>query len=267
MVGSSICSKTGLKIKGKYGTYIVKEKIGKGGNGIVYVTELYDGGKELPYKGNYAIKFLEISSKFVHEKEKRVQRFIKEIKTVLLFQDSIRGIIPIYDASIFLEENQENIWYLMPKADRYNIKNFSVKEKLVQMIQVGNCIKQLHERGFAHRDIKPKNLLIFENHLCLSDFGLVWNIEDTVGTITEVNDRLGPQNIRPPEMQMIEAVNGVDYRKSDVYLFAKTIWIVLHDDYNKGFSGEYSRSHSAVYINKDDFKLETAEPLHCLMEQ
>ena len=127
----------------------------------------------------------------MREKEKRVQRFIKEIKTVLSFQDSIRGIIPIYDASIFLEENQENIWYLMPKADRYNIKNFSVKEKLVQMIQVGNCIKQLHERGFAHRDIKPKNLLIFENHLCLSDFGLVWNIEDTVGTITEVNDRLG----------------------------------------------------------------------------
>lgn len=47
MVGSSICSKTGLKIKGKYGTYIVKENIGKGGNGIVYVAELYDGGEEL----------------------------------------------------------------------------------------------------------------------------------------------------------------------------------------------------------------------------
>jgi non-specific serine/threonine protein kinase len=267
MVGSSICSKTGLKIKGKYGTYIVKENIGKGGNGIVYVAELYDGGEELLYKGNYAIKFLEVSSKYVHEKKKRVQRFIKEIKTVRSFQDSIGGIIPIYDASIFLEEKQENIWYLMPKAERYNIKNFSVKEKLVHMIQVGNCIKQLHERGFAHRDIKPKNLLVFENHLCLSDFGLVWNIEDAVGTITEVNDRLGPQNIRPPEMQMIEAVNGVDYRKSDVYLFAKTIWMVLNDDYNKGFSGEYSRSHSAAYINKDDFKLETAEPLHCLMEQ
>ena len=74
MVGSSICSKTGLKLKGKYGTYIVKEKIGKGGNGIVYVAELYDGGEELPYKGNYAIKFLEVSSKYVREKEKRVQR-------------------------------------------------------------------------------------------------------------------------------------------------------------------------------------------------
>lgn len=267
MVGSSICSKTDLKIKGKFGTYIVKEKIGEGGNGIVCAAELIDGGEKLPYKKSYAIKFLKVSSKDEREKEKRVQRFIKEIKTVFSFQNNVSGIIPIYDASIFLEENQENLWYLMPKAERYNLKSFTVQEKLEQMIQVGNCIKQLHECGFAHRDIKPKNLLVLENRLCLSDFGLIWNIEDIDGTITEVNDRLGPQNIRPTEMQIIEAVDGMDYRKSDVYLFAKTIWVVLHDDYSKGFSGEYSRNHSTVYINKDDFKLETAEPLHCLMEQ
>ena len=47
MVGSSICSKTDLKIKGKFGIYIVKEEIGKGGNGIVYAAELIDGGEEL----------------------------------------------------------------------------------------------------------------------------------------------------------------------------------------------------------------------------
>lgn len=267
MAGISIDSRIGSKIKGKRGTYLIEEKIGQGGNGIVYTAKLIDGGEELPYKKSYAIKFLKVSSKDEREKEKRIQRFIKEIKTVLSFQDNVSGIIPIYDASIFLDENQENLWYLMPKAERYNLKSFTVQEKLVQMIQVGHCIKQLHERGFAHRDIKPKNLLVLENRLCLSDFGLIWNIEDTDGTITEVNDRLGPQNIRPTEMQMIEAVDGMDYRKSDVYLFAKTIWMVLHDDYSKGFFGEYSRNLSAVYINKDDFKLETAEPLHCLMEQ
>lgn len=85
MAGISINSKTGIKIKGKFGTYIVKEKIGEGGNGIVYTAKLIDGGKELPYKKSYAIKFLKVSSKDEHEKEKRVQRFIKEIKTVLSF--------------------------------------------------------------------------------------------------------------------------------------------------------------------------------------
>lgn len=59
------------------------------------------------------------------------------------------------------------------------LKNFTVQKKLAQMIQVGNCIKPLHERGFAHRDIKPKNFLVLENRLCLSDSGLILNIEDT----------------------------------------------------------------------------------------
>lgn len=104
-------------------------------------------------------------------------------------------------------------------------------------------------------------------HMYLADFGLVWNAKDTEDHITEVNDHLGPIVIRPPELQLIEDIESVDYRKSDVYLFAKTLWMLLEHD-SIGFLSEYSRSDENVYIYKNTEKhmLETAEPLHRLME-
>lgn len=61
-------------------------------------------------------------------------------------------------------------------------------------------VRQLHKLGFVHKDIKPKNLLLFDGRLCLSDFGLVRNIADTDEHITEMNEPLGPRAIRPPEL-------------------------------------------------------------------
>ena len=63
-------SKIGLEVKGKYGKYYVKEKIGNGGNGEVFAVEIIDGNVEIKniltlieHRGNgYAkalIKFVE----------------------------------------------------------------------------------------------------------------------------------------------------------------------------------------------------------------
>lgn len=266
MAGISICPEEGSNVVGKHGRYLVKNRIDGGGNGVVFAADVISGGESLPQKGGYVIKFLVINANDKNEGEKRIARFKKEIQKVLLFQNEVDNIIPIYDASIYCEGEQGFLWYLMPKAEKYNPRSFSVHQKLEHMLCLGNCIKQLHELGYAHRDIKPKNLLMFEGKVCLADFGLVWNSDDTDEHITEVNDRLGPQAIRPPELQPIEKIDGIDYRKSDVYLYAKTVWMVLHCN-NRGFSSEYSRTADDIYIAKETFGFETAEPLHRLMEE
>lgn len=266
MAGTNSSFRTGLKVEGKYGTYLVKGKIGSGGNGSVFAADIIEGGNLLLQKGGYAIKFLDVIPKEEKELRKRKLRFKKEIEKVLSFQEKVGGIVPIYDTSVYCEEDPEVLWYLMPKAEQYNPKNFSVLQKMTQMLYLGNCIRELHELGFAHRDIKPKNLLILDGELRLSDFGLIWNIDDTDEHITEVNDRLGPQAIRPPELQSVEKIDGIDYRKSDVYLYAKTIWMVINCN-NNGFSAEYSRNREDIYIDKERLQIETAEPLHRLMEK
>lgn len=266
MAGISICPEVGLIVVGKYGQYLVKNHIDGGGNGEVFEVDVISGGELLPQKGGYVIKFLVVNTKDTNEFEKRIARFKKEIQEVLLFQNKVDKIIPIYDTSIYCEEEQKFLWYLMPKAEKYNPRSFSVMQKLEHMLCLGNCVKQLHKLGYAHRDIKPKNLLVFEGEVYLADFGLVWNINDTDEHITEVNDRLGPQAIRPPELQPVEKIDDIDYRKSDVYLYAKTVWMVLHCN-NRGFPSEYSRIADDIYIFKEKFDFETAEPLHRLMEE
>lgn len=100
-------SKIGLEVTGKYGKYYVKENIGNDGNGEVFVVEIIDGGDILPKEKGYAIKFLTVSKKNVKEVEKRKIRFEKEIRQVITLQNSVEGIIPIYDASIYSEDSQK----------------------------------------------------------------------------------------------------------------------------------------------------------------
>lgn len=258
--------KPGMEIKGKFGIYKLVEDIGGGGNGTVFSVEVTFDQKQLPERENFVVKILTVRPDSDREREKREKRFEKEVKTVYRIQKEIEGIIPIYDASYFLEERGDFDWYLMPEASKYDFKRIrSTEEKLKDMRDLGDCIAQLHKSGIVHRDIKPQNLLVYKNRVCLSDFGLVRNMDETEEHITDIHDNMGPIAIRPPEMQSIENLDKIDYRKSDVYLFAKTVWIILTGE-NRGFSDEYIRSEKRVYLDKKKLRVETAEPLHEMLE-
>lgn len=266
MAGISVHPSIGLELIGKYGRYRVKRRIGSGGNGSVYEADVIEACIEIQQAKTYAIKFLTVNLDDDTELEKRKARFVKEIKQVLVIQGDSDVIIPVYDSSILVENEQEYLWYLMPMAEAYSPRKYDTLQKLTHMLQLSDCIRKLHNLGYAHRDIKPKNLLIYNGALCLSDFGLVWNINDNDEHITEVNDRLGPQAIRPPELQPVEKLDSIDYRKSDVYLFAKTVWMVLKCN-NSGFAAQYSRMNNSIYIDKLELNIETAEPLHRMMTE
>lgn len=256
----------GMEIKGKFGTYKLVGKIGGGGNGTVFSVEVISAEKQLPEREKFVIKILTVRPDSDREREKRKERFEKEVKCIYRIQKEIEGIIPIYDASYFLEERGSFAWYLMPKAARYNFKSIrSTEEKLKAMRELGDCIAQIHKKGLAHRDIKHQNVLVYNNRVCLSDFGLVRNMNETEEYITDIHDSIGPMAIRPPEMRSVENLDNIDYMKSDVYLFAKTVWIIL-TGVKGGFPEEYKRSEKRVYLDKRKLRVETAEPLHEMLE-
>lgn len=137
--------------------------------------------------------------------------------------------------------------------------------KIVDMLQLARIIQCIHERNGAHRDIKPENLLILDDRLVLSDFGLYWGIEEE--RLTEFNERIGPYKIMPPELENVQTDLDLDFRPSDVYLFAKVLWMTLKGD-NIGFRGQYQRGDVQIFLNKEVFgDVITLEPIHKLIEQ
>lgn len=132
------------------------------------------------------------------------------------------------------------------------------------MLQLARIIKCIHERNRAHRDIKPENRLVLDDRLVLSDFGLYWGIEEE--RLTELDERIGPYKIMPPELENVQTDLNLDFRPSDVYLFAKVLWMTLKGD-NIGFRGQYQRGDSQIFLNKVKFgNVITLEPIHRLMQ-
>ena len=250
-------------IKGCYGTYELLESLGHGGNGEVFNVKVLESKGILPSSNRgYVIKILNRNNS-----PKGVKRFIKEIQTVLSLQEKIDGIIPIFDhCNISNTRVKGYAWYLMPKAENYNSKEYNEKDKLEQMLAVCNTLIELHKIDIVHRDIKPANLLMYKGELCLSDFGLVCTNRD-INHITGISEKLGPKGLRPPEFNNeIERTVEYDYKKADVYLFAKTLWMILTNK-SDAFSGTYERNIPHKYLNVIDFDIgKTLEPLHELFE-
>lgn len=236
------------------------KEIGHGGNGkVVLVPDSYSPEK--------VIKYFSVASKLSRElKEIRYKRFCREIKVQKCLGKSIKGILPIYDYCC-PEEYMEKTpaWFMMPRADKFNVTTQKgIVQKLEDMLELGRIIHEIHGQHMAHRDIKPDNILVLNNQIYLSDYGIVWI--DGEESLTHAEERLGPIKIMPPELDVQEDVRKCDYTKSDVYLFAKVLWMYLKRD-KYGFKGPYDRSSHQIYLLNDDFKVVTLEPLHMLLQE
>lgn len=256
-------------VKGKSGTYVIKDNVGHGGNGEVFAIDIQDRTnlvENLVASDGYVLKKLKKTDGYKpDERAKREKRFRREIDAVCNKLQDINGIIPILDSSFENPENNDPYqWYLMPQARNFEYARYSVKEITVFFLQVAETISALHHRGMSHRDIKPNNLLIYNNRLCLTDFGLIW-ADDFDELMTGEKEDIGPHAIRPPELKAPIKPDGDMFQKSDVYLFAKTLWISL-TRVKRGFYKRYSRSDDDIYLKSKLNIEQTLEPLHSLME-
>lgn len=184
------------------------EKIGEGGNSVVYKVVDEDGEE-------FALKLL--CKKIDKE---NIKRFKNEIN--YCSKTNHNNIVKIVDNGVF-ESNGENLmFYIMPLYDGSlrNIISTDITndEKLYYFNQILEGTKYLHNGKNYHRDIKPENILFDKsgNSLVVADLGISHFNKDELYTVveTKLGSRMANFQYAAPEQR--EKGSIVDH-KADIY--------------------------------------------------
>lgn len=205
----AVCQEIGDLI----GAYTLREKIGEGGMGVVYVAE-----QAKPIQRKVALKVIKpgMDSKAV------LARFEAEQQALAMMNHP--NIAKVLDAGLsdgrpyFVMELVPGI----PITEYCDEKKLDIKERLELFMRVCQAIQHAHQKGIIHRDIKPSNVLVTEEDgkavPKVIDFGVAKALSQklTDRTLyTNFQAFLGTPLYASPEQASLSNVD-VDTR-SDVY--------------------------------------------------
>lgn len=90
------------------------------------------------------------------------------------------------------------------------------------IIQVAKALEHAHARGFIHRDVKPKNIMIAHDGIAkLADMGLARAADDAVAAEAEAGRAYGTPYYISPEQ--VRGVRDIDFR-TDIYSLGATFY-------------------------------------------
>lgn len=145
--------------------------------------------------------------------------------------EDIPGLLRIYHVG----EDESSFYYTMEPADELPDREGYAADTLARRLESGplGCdelvrvlqkiidgIAVLHEAGFAHRDIKPDNILFISGEPKLADLGLLSPLNSTLTTM------VGTLDFLPPEVRSGEVMaDSREMRcRNDLYAFGKLIY-------------------------------------------
>ena len=134
-----------------------------------------------------------------------------------------------------VEEDEEHFFYTMEAADSVSEQEYRpdtlatrlsrgplLQDEIFGILSaIFSGIKTIHDAGFAHRDIKPDNILFVKGIPKLGDIGLISALSTTT---TQVAGTIG---FLPPEIRTAEGNNTSSQQstqKNDLYAFGKVVY-------------------------------------------
>jgi eukaryotic-like serine/threonine-protein kinase len=144
------------KLGDRIGHYRLREKIGEGGCGIVYLAE-----QEEPVRRIVALKVIKLGM----DTREVVARFEAERQALAMMDHP--NIARVFDGGA---TDTGRPYFVLELVRGIRITDFcdqhqvSTVERVKLFIQVCHAIQHAHQKGIIHRDIKPSNILV-----CLHD--------------------------------------------------------------------------------------------------
>lgn len=205
--GSSQQSKGWKQLPRSLGRYELKEMIGSGGFGQVWL------GYDPQLKRRVAIK--------VPRPDRLVSadRFLEEAQKVAQLRHP--GIVPVYDVG------RDGDWCFIVSdyihggnlSQRFKHTHPPWQEAVALVIQVADILDYAHKEGYIHRDIKPANILVDQNGKpYLTDFGIAVSPAELGHQVTAA----GTLAFMSPE-QLQEATPSLDVR-TDIYALGVVLY-------------------------------------------
>lgn len=187
--------------------YAIERELGAGGMATVYLAE------DLKHHRKVAVKVLrsEIAAALGPE------RFLREIEIAAQLQHP--HILTLIDSG----EADSFLYYVMPYVEGESLRaklaregELPINEALRVLREVVDALKHAHQHGLVHRDIKPDNVLLSDDHAVVTDFGVAKAVSEATGRqqLTTAGVALGTPAYMAPEQAAADP--HVDHR-ADIY--------------------------------------------------
>lgn len=218
------------------GDYLIGNRIGQGGMGVVY------GARQISLERTVAIKIL--PAELCADRE-YVDRFLREARAAA--QLNHPHIIQIFDAGV-----AENIYFfVMEFVDGRNLSQilrehgaFAEREMLSIAQQTAVGLAFAHSMGIVHRDVKPENIMLTKSGLVkIGDLGLAkWKPNEYEAALTTSGSTMGTPFYIAPEQ--IRGAKDIDAR-ADIYSLGMTLFHLLagRPAFGEGTAAEIMACH------------------------
>ncbi|HMF12551.1 MAG TPA: serine/threonine-protein kinase, partial [Gemmataceae bacterium] len=208
---------------GEMGQYLLKERLGGGGMGEVFLAE------HRLLKRSCAIKLIRPD---MARQANTLDRFKREVQITAMLRHP--NTVAIYD---YGDLEDGTFFYVMEHLPGLSLQQLVEQHGPVPpgraiylLRQICGALSEAHSIGLVHRDVKPDNVLVGclggqHDVAKLFDFGLVRTVEDEGPTsrLTKAGSVLGTPSYMSPEQVMGEPID----QRSDLFSLGVVAYFLL----------------------------------------
>jgi serine/threonine protein kinase len=224
----------------------------RGGQARLTIVTDSSGGRT----GKYALK--ELTNRYSRDRMR-----VEVLTTKGLYASGV-PVLEIVDDFIVADEPSKQPWYVtpyvaagslgrhLPKQGCYGGSEATALDALMGVVQ---AVKELHERGVAHRDLKPDNILLLDGHrmtLCDLGISLAYTEGAVADRLTRRFEQLGSRHYMPKEAFSGLATDFNGYLAFDVYAVGKIAYLLLAGNLLPGFESHRSKQFDLAGLRSLD---------------